>query len=112
MVELTRAMMLVLMDLRIVGGHGYQIMLGIIEITGGEYSVPAATLYRSLNSLLEHGLIREAPEMFQEGDDQRRKYYQITEAGVAALEAELRRLEVIIRRAHEFKIIAKDGGNS
>ena len=57
--------------------------------TGGELRLSAGTLYRSIQRMLEQGLIvepreRPAPEL----DDERRRYYRITPFGTAVARAE------------------------
>jgi len=77
--------------------HGYAILREVEERTGGKVKLGAATLYRSLERMLEQGLIvevdeRPAPEL----DDDRRRYYRITPFGRNAARAEVRRLTQII----------------
>jgi DNA-binding PadR family transcriptional regulator len=55
--------------------HGYAVIQDIEQRTGGEIRLSAGTLYRSIQRMLEQGLIREtrerpAPEL----DDERRRY--------------------------------------
>ena len=70
--------------------HGYAIILEVARRTQGELRLSVGTLYRSIQRMLETGLIAEtrtrpAPEM----DDERRRYYHITPLGKAAAEAEV-----------------------
>src|SRR3712207_8568963 len=58
--------------------HGYAIIQDVAERTGGELRMSAGTLYRSIQRMLEQGLIievmkRPAPAK----DDSRRRYYRI-----------------------------------
>jgi DNA-binding PadR family transcriptional regulator len=80
--------------------HGYGIMLDIEARTNGELRMSAGTLYRSIQRMLEQGLIAEtrrrpAPEL----DDERRRYYQITALGRAVGQAEASRLANLVRAA-------------
>jgi DNA-binding PadR family transcriptional regulator len=80
--------------------HGYAILLDVERRTGGDVKLSVATLYRSLERLLEGGLIEElaerpAPEL----DDERRRYYRITPRGEAAARAETHRLAKLVRLA-------------
>ncbi len=68
--------------------HGYGIMQRVEEMSGGRLRMAAGTLYGALSSLQEKGWIRGVGA--QEG---RRKEYVLTEAGHAALEADLKRLQ-------------------
>ena len=72
--------------------HGYAIIQEVAERTGGQLRLSAGTLYRSIQRMLEQGLIvepRERPSA--EEDDERRRYYRITPLGTAVAKAETRR---------------------
>jgi DNA-binding PadR family transcriptional regulator len=80
--------------------HGYAIIQDVAARTGGELKLSAGTLYRSIQRMLEQGLLvevqeRPAPEL----DDERRRYYRITPFGEAAARAEVRRLTELLRMA-------------
>ena len=80
--------------------HGYAIMQDIAARTGGTLKLSAGTLYRSVQRMLEQGLISEvksrpAPDM----DDERRRYYRITPFGRAVAKAEARRLSQMLKLA-------------
>src|SRR3954464_4732349 len=80
--------------------HGYAILQDVAERTGGELKLSAGTLYRSIQRMLEQGLIvepRERPAPHQ--DDERRRYYRITPLGAAVAKAEVRRLAQLVRLA-------------
>jgi DNA-binding PadR family transcriptional regulator len=78
--------------------HGYAIIQDVDERTDGELRLSAGTLYRSIQRMLEQGLIvearkRPAPAL----DDERRRYYSITPFGVTVARAEMRRLTQLVR---------------
>lgn len=80
--------------------HGYGIIQDVAQRTDGELKLSAGTLYRSIQRMLEHGLIvetadRPAPEF----DDERRRYYRISPFGMAVARAETRRLAQLVRMA-------------
>src|SRR5713226_9239105 len=80
--------------------HGYAIIQDVAARTGGELKLSAGTLYRSIQRMLEQGLIvetreRPAPEL----DDERRRYYRITPFGEAVARAEARRLAQLVKLA-------------
>jgi len=80
--------------------HGYAIIQDVAERTGGELKLSAGTLYRSIQRMLEQGLLvesRDRPEPDQ--DDERRRYYRITPLGEAVARAEARRLAQLIKLA-------------
>lgn len=86
--------------------HGYAILLDVERRTGGEVRLSAATLYRSIQRLLEDGLIvelrdRPAPEL----DDERRRYYRISPRGEAVARAETQRLTKLVRLARSAGIV-------
>ena len=59
--------------------------------TDGELKLSAGTLYRSIQRMLEQGLIVETRERpAPEDDDERRRYYRITPLGTAVAKAEAR----------------------
>ncbi len=80
--------------------HGYAVMQDVTARTGGELKLSAGTLYRSIQRMLEQGLIAEisarpAPEL----DDERRRYYRITPFGRTVARAEARRLAQMLKLA-------------
>ena len=80
--------------------HGYAIIQDVAARTAGELKLSAGTLYRSIQRMLEQGLLvetrqRPAPEL----DDERRRYYRITPFGTAVARAETRRLAGLVHMA-------------
>jgi len=80
--------------------HGYAIIQDVAARTGGELKLSAGTLYRSIQRMVEQGLIVEPRERpLPELDDERRRYYRITEFGREVAEAESRRMAQLVRMA-------------
>src|SRR5476649_261909 len=80
--------------------HGYAIIQEIAARTGGELKLSAGTLYRSIQRMLEQGLIVETRDRpAPEDDDERRRYYRITPHGLSTAKAEARRLTQLVRMA-------------
>jgi DNA-binding PadR family transcriptional regulator len=80
--------------------HGYAIIQEVAMRTDGELKLSAGTLYRSIQRMLEQGLIVETRERpAPEDDDERRRYYRITPEGAAAAREEARRLNNLVRMA-------------
>jgi len=80
--------------------HGYAIIQDVSVRTGGALKLSAGTLYRSIQRMVEQGLIvepRERPAPDQ--DDERRRYYRITPFGEAVARAEARRISELVRMA-------------
>lgn len=80
--------------------HGYAIIQEVAARTDGEVRLSAGTLYRSIQRMLEQGLIletaeRPAPEL----DDERRRYYRITAFGRTVARAEAARLSQLVKLA-------------
>jgi DNA-binding PadR family transcriptional regulator len=88
--------------------HGYAIIQDVAERTGGELKLSAGTLYRSIQRMLEQGLLvetqeRPAPEL----DDERRRYYRITPFGTAVARAEARRLMQLVKLARSSGFVPR-----
>jgi DNA-binding PadR family transcriptional regulator len=82
--------------------HGYAIIQDVASRTQGKVKLGAGTLYRSIQRMLEQGLIietRDRPPPDQ--DDDRRRYYRITPFGTAAARAESQRLTQLVRWARD-----------
>jgi DNA-binding PadR family transcriptional regulator len=82
--------------------HGYAIIQDVAARTGGDVTLSAGTLYRSVQRMLEQGLIEElserpAPEL----DDERRRYYRLTSFGRKVAVAETTRLAALLRLARQ-----------
>jgi DNA-binding PadR family transcriptional regulator len=74
--------------------HGYVLRKEVAARSNGAIRLGPASLYRTIAALLDEGWIvesghRPAPEL----DDERRRYYRITDRGRRALAAEASRLE-------------------
>ncbi len=80
--------------------HGYAIIQEVAARTNGELVLSAGTLYRSIQRMLEQGLLVETRERpSPEEDDERRRYYRITPFGEAVARAETRRLAQLVKLA-------------
>lgn len=76
--------------------HGYAIMLETQKLSDGSFRMGPATLYTTLQRLLGLDLVAEAG-----GDpsDSRRRNYRLTRTGRELLDAELERVEALVRKA-------------
>ncbi len=80
--------------------HGYAIIQDVEARSGGAVRLSAGTLYRTIQRLLENGLIAELDERPDPAeDDERRRYYRINELGMAAARAETARLAGLVKMA-------------
>jgi DNA-binding PadR family transcriptional regulator len=90
----------ILMALAAGDRHGYAIIQEVAQRTNNCLRLGAGTLYRSLQRMLEQGLIIEtASRLGPENDDERRRYYRITSYGESVARAEARRLTELVRLA-------------
>ena len=86
--------------------HGYAIMELVAERTRGTVKLSAGTLYRTIQRLLEQGLITEPRERpSPANDDERRRYYRLTAFGKAVVRAEARRLAGLVRLAQASGVV-------
>jgi DNA-binding PadR family transcriptional regulator len=80
--------------------HGYAIMREVRRRTEGRKRLAPGTLYRSLRQMHERGLIAESEERPEAGlDDERRRYYRLTDLGRRVALAEVERLEGLVQAA-------------
>ncbi len=84
--------------------HGYALKREILQRTNGKLNLGSGALYGSINKMLEEGFIEESEERPDPHlDDERRRYYRITQLGRKVLEAEIARLRDLVHIA-ESKI--------
>ena len=108
LLPMTPAMFHVLLALADGDKHGYAIMKEVTRLTDGAVSLSAGTLYGILRRLESEGLVvekdeRPAPEL----DDERRRYYHLTEFGRRVARAEAERLEDMVTLARSKKLMVK-----
>ena len=102
LLPLTPTVLNILLSLTDEERHGYGIILETRERTGDEVRLGPGTLYNAIKRLLEGGLIEESGERpTPELDDERRRYYRLTDFGGRVVEAEVARLEDTVRAARK-----------
>jgi DNA-binding PadR family transcriptional regulator len=80
--------------------HGYGIIQDVAARTDGALKLGAGTLYRSIQRMLEQGLLVETSQRpAPEHDDERRRYYRITPFGRSVARAETARLQRLLTLA-------------
>jgi DNA-binding PadR family transcriptional regulator len=105
---LTPAMFHILLALAGGERHGYAIMREVEALTGGAQRLGPGSLYGSIKRLLAAGLIEECGERPDPAaDDQRRRYYRLTDLGRRAAGAEARRLEALVRAARGRHLLGR-----
>lgn len=88
--------------------HGYGIIQDVIARTNGQLKLSAGTLYRSLQRMLEQGLVIETGDRPKpEFDDERRRYYRLTAFGRSVAKAEARRLAELVEFARATGLAPK-----
>lgn len=73
--------------------HGYGISQQVKQMTGGDLTISAGTMYGTLSKMEKDGLIAFVKE------EEKRKLYQITELGQEILNLELRRIERLYKNS-------------
>ena len=82
--------------------HGYAVIKDVAARTGGALKLSAGTLYRSMDRMVQQGLIREvSSRLARDMDDERRRYYRITAFGREVAMAESRRLAQMLDLARK-----------
>ncbi|PYT27214.1 MAG: PadR family transcriptional regulator [Acidobacteria bacterium] len=88
--------------------HGYGIMQDVREQTNGALQLGPGTLYGCLKRMLAAALIEESDERPDPAlDDQRRRYYRMTELGQRAARAEAQRLASAVAAARARRLVGR-----
>lgn len=106
LLPLTSAVFHILLALTDQERHGYAIMREVAAATQGHTQLGPGTLYGSIKRLLEANLIEESadrPDLAL--DDERRRYYRLTDFGRRVAEAEATRLSNLVRLAQAKRLI-------
>jgi len=82
--------------------HGYNIGQKVKKMTDGDINLSPGTIYGSLSKLEKDGLIRFVKE------EEKRKYYIITELGKEIIAIELRRIERLYKNSKGEKLDGKE----
>ncbi len=86
--------------------HGYGLKKEIIRRTEGKVKPGAGSLYRSIRQLVDLDLIEESDKRPDPAlDDERRKYFRLTELGRCAARAETERLAVLVQVARSSRLV-------
>ena len=88
--------------------HGYAIMRQVEEQTSGRMRLGPGTLYSSVQTLLEEGLIEEIDGAAEAADARRRRHYRLTAGGRKLARSEADRLADLLRVARARKIFKGD----
>lgn len=106
MENLTNAEFQILLALASEERHGYGIMQEVKARTGGRVQLGPGTLYSSLKRMLERGWIVETEAKIDPVlNDERRKYYRLTDGGRRAAENEAQRLAEMVKAARQVGLL-------
>ncbi len=82
--------------------HGYAIMQETRNISDGGFHMGPATLYTTIQRLLESGWIKEVSG--PENSDSRRRYYRLTGDGGKILNLEIDRMDTLVRKSKAMRL--------
>lgn len=86
--------------------HGYGLIKDVRSRSAGHLNPGTGTLYTALQRMLDEGLIAEAQQRPDSADDdQRRRYYTLTEFGRRVAEAEASRLDALVAAARQKQLV-------
>jgi len=106
LLPLTPAVFHILLALADQERHGYGIMQEVMTMTQGRMQMGPGTLYGSIKRMLKAGLIAESNERPDpELDDERRRYYRLTDLGRRVLGAEAQRLSSLVGTAYSKQVL-------
>ena len=108
LLPLTPAMFHVLVALADDEKHGYAIIKDVAARSAGCVTLGTGTLYGIVKRLLADGLAVESKRRPAAAlDDERRRYYRLTEFGRQVMTAETERLEAMVNAARATRAIGK-----
>jgi DNA-binding PadR family transcriptional regulator len=99
---LTPAVFFTLFSLASGDKHGYAIMQETRELSDQSFEMGPATLYTTLQRLLDLDLVEEVASA--SGEDRRRRNYRLTRGGRSLLDQELERVEALVRKARVLRL--------
>jgi len=105
LLPLTPAVFFVLFALADGEKHGYAIMRVVATLSEDQVRMGPGTLYTTIQRLLNLLLIEETDGAGSAAEHEaRRRYYQLTRTGKLLLEAEIARMESVVRRARRKRL--------
>ncbi len=108
LLPLTPAVFFILFALADGEKHGYAIMQTVSRISDNQFRMGPGTLYTTIQRLLELDLIEETERAGARSDhESRRRYYKLTRTGKAVFDAEVKRMESVVRLARGRRLAPK-----
>ena len=90
--------------------HGYGIMQEVAERTDDQMRLGPGTLYGTIKRMLADGWIEESDDRPDpELDDERRRYYRLTDFGQKVARAEAQRLAQLVNIARDKRLLRSPG---
>jgi DNA-binding PadR family transcriptional regulator len=89
--------------------HGYAIMQEARKLSDHRLQIGPATLYTTIQRLVESGWIDESPG--PKDSDPRRRYYRLTKPGRTALHQDMDRMESIVRKSKALRLRLTESGS-
>ena len=88
--------------------HGYAVIKEVARRTDGAIHLSAGTLYTLIRRFVQDGVIAESNARPDAAlDDERRRYYRLTEFGREVARAEADRMETTLSMARAKKLIPR-----
>jgi DNA-binding PadR family transcriptional regulator len=88
--------------------HGYAIIKHVAARSDGRVTLGTGTLYGIVKRLLADGLVVESKRRPAAAiDDERRRYYRLTDFGRQVITAETERLEAMVSAARATRALGK-----
>jgi DNA-binding PadR family transcriptional regulator len=88
--------------------HGYGIKQEVEAMSDGQIKLGPGTLYGTIKRMLADGWIEESDERPDpELDDERRRYYRLTDLGGKVVRAEAQRLARLVDTARAKRLVPK-----
>lgn len=113
LLPLTPAVFQILLALADQERHGYGIMQEVAAMTQNRVQMGPGTLYGTIKRMLNARLIVESDERPDpELDDDRRRYYRLTDWGQQVLAAETQRLSALVSVAQAKQVFGGAGGSA
>jgi DNA-binding PadR family transcriptional regulator len=106
---LSPAAFLILFALASGDKHGYAIMQEARKLSDGAFQMGPATLYTTIQRLLESDWIKEVRG--PKDSDSRRRYYRLTGDGNSILDLELQRMEAMVRKSKTMRLRASEANS-
>jgi DNA-binding PadR family transcriptional regulator len=106
MIPLTPAVFHILLSLADGEKHGYAIMQSVDNLSNGSVKMGPGTLYGSIKRMQKNNLIIETDQRPDpQLDDERRRYYQLTDFGQRVATLEAQRLHKLVNSRQSLRLL-------